>query len=226
MFHDRKQNLRTRGGRRIINARNGFLAGVLFLVFRSIALNIHIRYSEELSSDKIGAISTVAPRISTMAPTSSSMGFIHLGKTGGSSISLLLRNGCHHDLPKPCRIVTNETALSKLVDHYYHVPDFHRLPESNDKGYIISVRDVYARTISAFLYLHPQNQKAYESGKHSVQVLGRGREAFRCFPTLEVFVSSLMGTRPTDCDYHHHSRFIFTDDCAKLACAVSCQMLR
>jgi hypothetical protein len=29
--------------------------------------------------------------------------FIHMGKTGGSAISLLLRNGCHSFLPHPCR---------------------------------------------------------------------------------------------------------------------------
>ena len=46
--------------------------------------------------------------------------FIHIGKTGGSSISLLLRNGCHSFMPKPCRTVPLETIVSKLVGTYYH----------------------------------------------------------------------------------------------------------
>lgn len=46
--------------------------------------------------------------------------FIHMGKTGGSSISLLLRNGCHSFMPKPCRTVPLETIVSKLVGTYYH----------------------------------------------------------------------------------------------------------
>ena len=46
--------------------------------------------------------------------------FIHMGKTGGSSLSLLLRNGCHSFMPKPCRTVPLETTVSKLVGTYYH----------------------------------------------------------------------------------------------------------
>ena len=46
--------------------------------------------------------------------------FIHMGKTGGSSLSLLLRNGCHSFMPKPCRTVPLETKVSKLVGTYYH----------------------------------------------------------------------------------------------------------
>jgi hypothetical protein len=46
--------------------------------------------------------------------------FIHMGKTAGSSVSLLLRNGCHSFMPKPCRTVPLETIVSRLVGTYYH----------------------------------------------------------------------------------------------------------
>jgi hypothetical protein len=47
-------------------------------------------------------------------------GFIHLSKSGGSTLSLLIRNGCHSFVKKPCRNVTNETVASKLIENYYH----------------------------------------------------------------------------------------------------------
>ena len=47
--------------------------------------------------------------------------FVHLEKTGGSTLSLLLRNGCHSYMPKPCReVVGKESAASKRVESYYH----------------------------------------------------------------------------------------------------------
>lgn len=49
-----------------------------------------------------------------------SAGFIHLGKTGGSTLSFQLRNGCHSFIKKPCRSVQNETVVSELVTAYYH----------------------------------------------------------------------------------------------------------
>lgn len=54
----------------------------------------------------------------TMPPRESSFdtaGFVHIGKTGGSTISNLLRNGCNSFQSGPCRFVANETRVSKLV---------------------------------------------------------------------------------------------------------------
>lgn len=53
----------------------------------------------------------------TMPPSAGA--FVHIGKTGGSTISKLLRNGCHAVYPKPCRNITDETIVSKLVDYYH-----------------------------------------------------------------------------------------------------------
>ena len=100
--------------------------------------------------------------------------FIHVGKTGGSTVSSsLLRYGCHSSALSKCQImrkggkyIGNETAVSKLTT-YYHVPDFHArdLGLFGEKGrkhqfYLFTVRDPLARTISSYLYLHPQNQIA------------------------------------------------------------------
>ena len=48
--------------------------------------------------------------------------FVHIGKTAGSSLSMLLRNGCHSFVPKPCREIpaAEESMASKLVESYYH----------------------------------------------------------------------------------------------------------
>ena len=47
-------------------------------------------------------------------------GFIHIGKSGGSSLSLQLQNGCHSFVKKHCSVVQNETIISELVTDYYH----------------------------------------------------------------------------------------------------------
>ena len=55
--------------------------------------------------------------------------FLHLGKTGGSTLSMQLRNGCHSWVPKPCKDIpvgTQESHVSKLST-YYHNPDFRLL---------------------------------------------------------------------------------------------------
>lgn len=46
--------------------------------------------------------------------------FIHIGKTAGSSLSILLTNGCHSFMPKPCRTVPDESMISKKVKTYFH----------------------------------------------------------------------------------------------------------
>ena len=94
--------------------------------------------------------------------------FIHIGKTGGSSLASLLRYGCHSFALKNCRNFklrsSNETAVSKLTT-YYHIPDFNNGTSGlfgKEKGlqhvfYVFTVRDPLDRTISAFLYQHPIN---------------------------------------------------------------------
>lgn len=56
----------------------------------------------------------------TMKKNNMTAGLIHLGKTGGSSLTAQLRNGCHSFIKKPCKKVSNETIVSELVTNYYH----------------------------------------------------------------------------------------------------------
>jgi hypothetical protein len=56
----------------------------------------------------------------SMSLKNKTAGFIHIGKTGGSSLTSVLRNGCHSFVPKPCSVISNETIISELVTDYYH----------------------------------------------------------------------------------------------------------
>lgn len=55
----------------------------------------------------------------TMAPQESSehtVGMVHVGKTAGSTISQLLRNGCTSFVTEPCRMnITHESEISRQV---------------------------------------------------------------------------------------------------------------
>lgn len=80
------------------------------------------------SSNSINAAVSDAPMTSAIVRKTpqnhsnytANAGFIHLGKTGGSTLSVQLVNGCHSYVKKPCHHVENETAVSKLVSNYYH----------------------------------------------------------------------------------------------------------
>lgn len=155
-------------------------------------------------------------------------GFIHIGKTGGSTLSLLLRNGCHFHVRRQQRgscnhVVPNETTTSKLVQAYYHVPDFHKLPNSKHRIYIITTRDVYDRTVSAFLYTHPRNVPYYGNVETSEERRKFMEIAYACFPTLEDFAASLKRGNSSDCNYPYAHNEIVNTDCSELACAVSKQ---
>lgn len=69
---------------------------------------------------RIGAKRTRQRNAIMMNKYNTSAAFIHLGKTGGSTLSLQLRNGCHSFVKKPCHKVQNETIVSELVTNYYH----------------------------------------------------------------------------------------------------------
>lgn len=152
-------------------------------------------------------------------------GFVHMGKTGGSTLSLLLRYGCHSFLrPKhkqPCRVVPNETITSKLVHTYYHIPDFHKLPKSTHQIYIMTTRDVFDRTVSAFLYNHPKNIPYYDDDRISEEEIEKAKIAYQCFPSLEAFASLLNRGNSTECDYPYRHNVVDSTNCSELACAVS-----
>ncbi|MGK3740236.1 MAG: hypothetical protein ACI90V_007085 [Bacillariaceae sp.] len=164
----------------------------------------------------------------TMAPQNSShdtIGYIHIGKTGGSTISNLLRNGCNSFSSSgniPCHPnIPNETIISKLVEYYYHVPDFFRLPTSNHQNYIISIRDPFDRTISSLLYHHPDNVKYYNIKETQKQKYYGPIVYHKCFPTLEIFSSLLTGdtTETNSCNYPYPPSYMEIGNCTEFACA-------
>jgi len=164
---------------------------------------------------------TTTTSIDATATATGTMGFVHMGKTAGSALSLLLRNGCHSFVnPKPCHVVPNETMVSKLVGTYYHIPDFRYLKDSDHSVYILSVRDVYDRFVSSLLYHHPKNMEYYHV-KMTRSMLRDAPIAYKCFPTLEVFASWLKRGNSTDCHYPYPHFEIVNENCAELACAVS-----
>ena len=97
--------------------------------------------------------------------------FLHVGKTAGSTLSKLLRNGCHSFAKKPCLNnkelpPSNEMAISKLTT-YYHIPDFddENLLKNHEENpydfFVLTMRDPLSRAISAYASMHPY-RKAWE----------------------------------------------------------------
>lgn len=150
--------------------------------------------------------------------------FVHIGKTGGSTLSVLLRNGCHSYMRHPCRNVTDETTASQRIQSYYHVPDFGLLPQSKHDFYLVTVRDPLDRTISGFVYDHYRNQQA--RGIPLTQLaLDRTKAAYSCFPKLETFAGYLEGD-PSDFDYPFAKNIINNTSCQDLARAAMAGRVR
>jgi hypothetical protein len=109
--------------------------------------------------------------------------------------------------------------LSSIQEHYYHVPDFHRLPTAKHYAFIISVRDVYERTVSSFLYHHPKNALINQV-KLTRNHQEYGPVAYACFDTLDDFAMQLNGVSSAEqCDYPYPLNVVDATDCAALACA-------
>lgn len=142
--------------------------------------------------------------------------FVHLGKTGGSALSSLLRNGCHSWSPHPCRNVTDETMASRLITSYYHVPDFGLLRQSNHDFYFITLRDPFDRVISAFVFEHIINRRARGEPVENPVLRDKLERAYQCFPSLEAYVGFLKGDS-LDFSYPYHQAVIVDKSCKNLA---------
>lgn len=172
------------------------------------------------------------PHRLTLPPRQSSAnkaGFVHIGKTGGSTISSWLKQGCN-SLVQNCerqQDLQQSSPVSQWVEHYYHVPDFWRLPDSNHQSFIVSIRDPYDRTVSALLYHHPQNA-AYYNLTQTLRQRQLGPIAYQCFPTLEAFASLLVPKHSNNdkedgednCHYPYRHNVVEPKDCTALACSV------
>lgn len=114
--------------------------------------------------------------------------FVHIGKTGGSSLSQHLRYGCHSFALNRCkeRLPGNETEsyLSRITS-YYHVPDFGRLHKSRHHDFFaITIRDPFSRFLSVFTFMHPQNVRARKGCNREFCKTG---SAWECFPSVNDF---------------------------------------
>jgi Sulfotransferase family len=142
--------------------------------------------------------------------------FVHIGKTGGSTISVVLRNGCHSYRPHPCRNITKETIASKLIQSYYHVPDFGLLPQSKHDFYLVSTRDPVDRVVSSFVYEHYANRRARQEPMDPTKVQ-KMQDAYSCFPSLESFVGYFDADDPRKYDYPYTKSEVNNSKCQDLA---------
>jgi hypothetical protein len=151
--------------------------------------------------------------------------FVHIGKTGGSTISVLLRNGCHSFRPHPCRSVPDESMASRLIESYYHVPDFSFLQQSHHDFLVFSTRDPFDRVKSAFTWEHLENRLARNETVDEFK-LAKYEEAYKCFPTLQRFVEylgeegvadRLRHADSTHFHYPHKQNWVSAESCVDLA---------
>lgn len=120
--------------------------------------------------------------------------FLHIGKTGGSTISVNIRNGCHEYYMEPCKErqhdgwILNETIASQRIQSYYHMEQIPHDKLEKITTIVTAVRNPINRFISAFAYAHPLNFQA-TSLSHSRETM----EQFSCFPKLTYLVKAAMG---------------------------------
>lgn len=145
--------------------------------------------------------------------------FLLASPTGGSTLSGYLRNACHSYLPKPCGIIANETLISTRITDYYHVPDFFRLGRQIHSFYLISLRDPLERTISGFVFGHPENAKVLGEGYEMWKRKRAGYFNADCFETLEIFVEHI-GDNSLDFVYNYVPIHIVRDNCTNFCRAM------
>jgi len=144
-----------------------------------------------------------------ISPLPTNMALVHIGKTAGSTLSQILRHGCHMFVSHPCQSRHNnygtkgspgkESRVSQLTKGYYH---FNPVPVDNHDGYIISSRNPIDRVVSAFLYVHPSNVAV--TTKHRARFLNKNKgkenafveeynKFFKCFPDVSTLAVNLVG---------------------------------
>ena len=129
----------------------------------------------------------------TVPNANRSMAFLHIGKTGGSTISTHLRHGCRTNNPMPCKDrndgwITNETSTSRRIGSYYHLEDVPSDRLRDLTTIVTVVRNPMARFASAFACGHPSNAVATDSYVDIESV-----HKYSCFPTLGYLVKAGMG---------------------------------
>jgi hypothetical protein len=124
-----------------------------------------------------------------------SLAFLHIGKTGGSTISMHLRRGCRSSNPNPCRYrvdgwLDDETSTSRRIGSYYHMEDIPTDALSSLTTIVTSIRNPLRRFASAFACHHPANVQLTGDGTPvDVETIQR----FSCFPNLVYLIKAGMG---------------------------------
>lgn len=130
------------------------------------------------------------------------LALVHIGKTGGSSISMNVRHGCHawwkekynHGKcpPEYEARVPYESEISNQVLDYWHM---HRVPVDRYSSFLVTVRDPVDRIASFFPavfkeYLHRRfhRRKQTKCDKY-IQVF------FKCFKSVNKLAESLPGPK-------------------------------
>lgn len=112
------------------------------------------------------------------------LAFVHIGKSGGSTISLLLRNGCVQAVEGeaceaerwkkfPGKVGETETIASQRIQFYLHTSnvDSGKMAEyyARVSSIVLVARDPLDRWISAFLFRHPDNIDALRTRNYEAR---------------------------------------------------------
>lgn len=124
----------------------------------------------------------------TIPDNTRKLAFIHIGKSGGSTISILLRNGCMSAVDGiPCESnrfmkipnQVEETIASKRILFYLHTP--HADKDNMTQYYqrinsvVVVARDPMERFISAFLSRHPVNIEMIRKRNRQIRTLAEAK---------------------------------------------------
>ena len=160
------------------------------------------------SIDSMHAILTNKYSLSLMKPqekiriadSNRTIAFIHIGKSGGSTISLQLRKGCFRNNMMKCKRridgwTPNETIASRRIQTYFHIDLANKnvspLNVLDSFTTIVSVvRNPIERFLSAFAYSHPFLKNV--TGARPMQK--NSDNIYRtCFPTISSLVKAATG---------------------------------
>jgi len=123
--------------------------------------------------------------------------FLHIGKTGGSTISIHLRNGCFKkiNMHRLCQFrgsenwITNETIASYRTEEYFHMQYIQ--PQEKYTTILTTVRNPITRFQSAFAFNHPMNKPI--KSKQRPFMLSKQSQTYTCFPSLAHLLKAAMG---------------------------------
>ena len=134
----------------------------------------------------------------TVPDANRSIAFIHIGKTGGSTISMNLARGCREENMRHCREtfqskfcsgqVCYQTATSRRVERYFHMEDIPPDKLSRFTSIVTVVRNPITRFMSAFAYEHPDNAIVT-----NVTIDTQSIQKYSCFPSLHYLLRAGMG---------------------------------